>query len=92
VGLGETMHKLFVDFNKACVSVARDILYSVDTGLGAPLKLRRVGGQGISGPLCYGSRADRKWQPMDVGSDNDPVVNTCLNESYCDVHTGKPIA
>jgi hypothetical protein len=43
-GYCETIHKLFADFNKACVSVGTHVVYSIITAFGIPVKLSRVGG------------------------------------------------
>jgi hypothetical protein len=50
-GYSGTIHKLFADFNKACVSVGRDLVCSIMTALGILVKLSRVGGRKISGLL-----------------------------------------
>jgi hypothetical protein len=35
----ETVHKLFIDFKKACDSVRREVLYNILIEFGIPMKL-----------------------------------------------------
>jgi hypothetical protein len=37
-----TVHQLFIDFEKACNSVRREVLYNILIGFGTPMKLVRI--------------------------------------------------
>jgi hypothetical protein len=42
MGVHETVHQLFIDLKQACDLVRRELLYTVLTEFGVPMKLVRI--------------------------------------------------